>query len=146
MWSEVSLSYLAGIIDGEGSICVDIQRESIKYHRKFDYYTLRLSIVNTDKNLMDWLVKNFNGSYYLRKPKPGYKLCYTYRLYGHDLANLIVACIPYLIIKKPHADLVNKFRATVGKTGNRNVTPELIAQRKEIYFAIKDLNKTGDHK
>lgn len=144
MWTTEQLSYFAGIIDGEGSICVDLQRASEKFGRKHDYYTLRLSIVNTNKELMEWLVKNFSGSYYQRRPKAGYKICYTYRIYGHKLADLIVACIPYLIVKRPHAEIVNKFRTTVGKTG-WNVSQEIVNYREQLYLEIKKLNKTGDH-
>jgi len=144
MWTVEQLSYLAGIIDGEGSICVDLQRANPKYGRKHDYFTLRLSIVNTDKNLMDWLVTNFQGTYYQRKPLPGYKICYTYRIYGHKLADLIVACLPYFIIKKPHAEIVNKFRTTVGKTGWA-ITQDVVDYRESLYLELKKLNKVGDH-
>lgn len=143
MWINENLAYLAGIIDGEGSICVDLQRAGGS--RKHDYYTLRLSIVNTDKNLMEWLVKNFQGTYYQRTPKPGYKICYTYRIYGHKLAELIEACYPYFIIKKPHADIIRQFRKTIGKTG-WNITQEVVEDRKRLYFAVKEINKVGDHK
>lgn len=145
MWTNEQLSYLAGIIDGEGSICVDLQRANGKA-RKHDYYCLRLSIVNTNKELMDWLKQTFEGNYYAQKKHAGKKQCYTYRLFGDKLLNVIIACLPYFIIKRQQAELVQEFRKTVmGKT-NWNIPKEVLNLRYQMYLKSKDLNKTGDHK
>lgn len=145
MWTNEQLSYLAGIIDGEGSICVELQRANGK-QRKHDYYTLRLSIVNTNKELMDWLVKTFEGNYYAQTKYEGKKQCYTYRLFGTKLLNVILACLPYFIIKRPQAELVQEFRKTVlGKTC-WNIPKEILELRHTMYLRSKELNKTGDHK
>jgi hypothetical protein len=145
MWTNEQLSYLAGIIDGEGSICVDLQRANGK-QRKHDYYCLRLSIVNTNKELMEWLVNTFEGNFYAQTKYEGKKQCYTYRLFGDKLLNVVISCLPYFIIKKPQAELVQEFRKTVlGKT-NWNIPKEVLDLRYQMYLKSKQLNKTGDHK
>ena len=42
--------YLAAIIDGEGSLAIDIQNP-IKDDRKTDYYSIRIITVNTSLDL-----------------------------------------------------------------------------------------------
>ena len=144
MWTSEQLSYMAGIIDGEGSISVDLQRANGKA-RKHDYYSLRLCVVNTNKELMDWLVKTFGGSYYAKAKHERRKECFTYRLFGENLLNVIIACYPYFIIKKPQADLAIEFRKTVlGKTC-WNIPQEILDYRHSLYLKSKELNKVGDH-
>ena len=55
------LAYLAGIIDGEGSIM--IWKSNIDAKRR-GQFNLRVNISSTDKCLMDWLVKNFGNIYH----------------------------------------------------------------------------------
>ena len=54
------LIYLAGIIDGEGSI--GIEHLSPCKNRKKSYYVCRLCVINTDEKLIIWIKDNFGGS------------------------------------------------------------------------------------
>jgi len=91
------LAYLAGLLDGEGSIGF------IKKIRP------RVSVYNTDRKVMDWLVENVGGkvgqdSARGRVPCMRWSLDAARNVYG-----LCKAVLPYLIIKKHKAEEVMKF-------------------------------------
>jgi len=133
----VKRSYLAGIIDGEGSI--GIEHLSPCKNRKKDYYACRLTVINTSKELMDLLKYHFKGQYDQRKLIPGHKPCYRWHVFGQDLEYALQELLPYLFIKREQALLVLRYRETVGKTG-WNVSDEVLAQRKELWLSCKQLN------
>lgn len=141
MWSIRQLAYLAGIIDGEGSI--GIEKLSPYKSRKKTYYAARLCIINTDIALIHWLKENFTGgSWNERKVLPHQKRCYRWHIFGTNLERLLIAVRPYLIIKTKQADCVIQFRKTVSKT-NRSISEETSAEQFGWYDACRIFNKTG---
>jgi len=91
------LGYVAGIIDGEGSI-------------RFLKGRPNITVYNTEEQLMRWLVFNIGGNYRVgdkrgRLPVWEWNIgsvmnCYT----------LCVALLPHLIIKKENAEAVIKYK------------------------------------
>jgi hypothetical protein len=144
MWSNEILAYFAGLFDGEGHLSIEKQRPN-GTQRKKDYYTLRLVIVNTNFTVIDWCVFHFKGSFTLNKKIEGHKQVYKFVLFGSKLFDVLIACYPYIIIKKPIIDIAFKFRETVGKTG-WHVSDETLAIRKDLWAQAKIINKPGDHK
>ncbi len=136
-------AYVAGIFDGEGHLSIEKQSANGK-ERKHDYYTLRIVIANTNLELIDWLVTKFNGSKQKCKKYEGYKQGYKFLLFGEKLFGFLVNIYPYLIVKKPIADVAFEFRKTVGKTG-WYVSKETLAIRHDLYLKAKQINKPGDH-
>jgi hypothetical protein len=143
MWSNEQLAYFAGIFDGEGHLSIELQRAE-KTCRKKDYYTLRMIIANTNLEVIEWLVKHFGGSFQKCKKLEGCRQGYKVIFHGCKLFEPLLACYPYLIIKRPIADVAIEFRKTVGKTGWK-VSEETLAQRQKLYLAAKIINKKGDH-
>lgn len=141
MWDVKTLSYMAGIFDGEGSVNIEVlsPRENRKYH----YYNLRIIVINTNLDLMNWIVSNFGGKYSLRKRIPGRKTCYRWAKCSREAAYIIEQCLPYLIIKKPHALIFIEFMKTMGKTG-WFVSEETRNRRQFLYQEIRKLNKVGE--
>ena len=141
MWSIRQLAYLAGIIDGEGSI--GIEKLSPTATRKKTYYIARLCIINTDISLIHWINDNFSdGSWHERKVPLNHKRCYRWHIFGKNLEFLLKALLPYLIIKQQHAKIVLEFRKTTGKTGKK-ITDEISQEQFGWYEACKILNKQG---
>lgn len=136
-------AYVAGIFDGEGHLSIEKQSAN-GIQRKHDYYTLRIVIANTNLQLIDWLVTKFNGSKQISKKVEGHKQVYKFVLFGDKLFDLLVNMYPYMIIKKPIADVAFEFRKTVGKTG-WHVSKETLAIRHDLYLKAKQINKPGDH-
>lgn len=141
MKSIANLSYLAGIIDGEGSI--GIEHLSPTKNRSKSYYVCRLTVINTSKKLMDRLVETFGGQYDIRKKIDGRKLCYRWHIFGKDLEKVLNEIMPYLFLKNDRAELLLKYRTTVGKTGWL-VSDEVLSIRKELWLQCKHLNTVGD--
>jgi len=144
------LIYLAAIIDGEGSIGVELSSPcTIKrngkevWQRKKNYYICRVAVINTNTGLLDWIKENFKGSISTHnKGAANRKPCYRWQLFGKDQKAFLEKIIPFLFIKKKQAELVLKLRNTVGKTG-RLLTDEVLEKRRQIWLKCKELNKLG---
>ena len=93
------LAYLAGIIDGEGSISF------VKSTGSWKGTAVRVSVKNTDLKLIRWLKDNFGGyiqeDRYGLKEHPNWKIRYKW---GTDatleVLELLKRVFPYLVIKK----------------------------------------------
>ncbi len=141
MWTIEQLNYFAGILDGEGSIA--IEKMSPCKARPYHYFTPRLCIINTNNDLIEWLIKNFGGSRNTRTKIKGRRPCYRWHVFGQDLERILRAVFPYMIVKRQLVILVLEFRDTVGKTG-WNVTEEIRNKREQLYLRSRELNKIGE--
>lgn len=134
------LVYLAAILDGEGSVQIEIQSQSERFSRKTNYYSIRLLVTNTYKPLMDWLESNFGGKLSARKDIPNRKRCYKWNLCSFKAAELLKRCRPFMMEKRRHADLLIEFMETKPK-GTWNLTPEIQERRKYLYEKLKKYNR-----
>ena len=103
--SKTQASYLAGIIEGEGTITI------VKSARLIGDLTPSLSVANTNKDLIDWLLNNVGGRVMSSQPKnKNYKLKYNWITSSVlDVSVIIKMVYPYLIIKKSNAKKVLAF-------------------------------------
>lgn len=141
MFSVTEIAYLAGIIDGEGSFSIATAAQK---HNSFGcHYIAQCNIINTNKDLMDWIIKKFGGHLYLRKKvKSFHKDNYALRIITKDLENIIKLTLPYLIVKRQHAEVVLKFRQTFdGKRSS--LSEEIYKVRSECFKQLKHLNSIG---
>lgn len=141
--SAFKIAYLAGLLDGEGSIC--ILRGSHKETEErvwFEKYTLRLSITNTDLFLLEWVRKNFGGSIHPRKEvNVRWKKAWIWYCGGKTAESIIRKCLRFCISKKEQAKIALTFRVTF--KGNRTayrIPSNILKERAEAYQAIKNLN------
>lgn len=141
LWTIEKLSYLAGIIDGEGSISIEIQSQSIRWDRKCDYYSLRLLVINTNLPLLNWIQENFGGTIRQRPDVPNRRRCYRWNICSHNAAEILKACQPYMIVKKDHTEVFIKFAETMTKA-NVRLSDEMLSYRKKLYHQLKHINKT----
>ena len=134
-------SYLAGMIDGEGCITVtkgcrywqSASGEKIKYPA----YCLQITIVNNSLALMKFLISHFGGTYYYHvrknpKAKPGFIWMPKGR---KNRENLLLAIIPYLVIKVEQAKLALEFLRMNGE-----INP---IKREEMHQRFQVLNRKG---
>ena len=141
------LGYIAGVIDGEGSISI------IKASTKYNFsYQLRLIVTNTDYRMMKWLKDTIGyGSIYERKRgqfKPHWSNVYTYAITATKAKNLLVLIYPYLVIKKEQADIAIEFTKTVLAQKNniygcKGLKESILNKRKELKSRINFLNRRG---
>jgi hypothetical protein len=109
--SEIDLAYIAGLIDGEG--CMKIHTHKQQKNGKVYYgYTYRISISNTDKNVLCWVHKTIGMGNLLNQPNRQKNHKYSYRL---EIAGKtqILMFLPYVIIylKIKRDDAYKLFRA-----------------------------------
>lgn len=121
--------YLAGIVDGEGTICANKRAQGD--------FQLQVAIYNTSLYLMKWLVKNVGGKYYVRSligygGKPGRTQYMWFPSGKKNREKFLLAILPYILLKREQAILALDFlRLPYG-------SPE---KRQEIADKIRALNR-----
>jgi hypothetical protein len=134
--------YTAGLFDGEGSIIVRLLRKPGKDIARF--HNLSLSITSTDRPVIDWLQANFGGRVGAHHGNERQRDAWKWQLLSRHAEAFLQAVRPYLIIKRPQADLALELRETMGLPGGApSITPQLFAERERIRQAIKALNRRG---
>lgn len=136
---DVKLSYLAGIVDGEGTIAVTKQSER--------WYQIRLHVKNTSEPLMDYLKANYAGKKigpYNHKQENG-KDVFRWQCDGQEAIKLIEQIEQYLIVKQPQAELALDAWSDTFKINyhNRGMPNFAIEKREYYYHEMKKLNMRG---
>ncbi len=138
------LAYLAGLIDGEGTIGL-----YLKNKRKD--FSLRVSVYGTEEVLMDWLLLNIGGSVNRvgRRRNPNYKQEYSWYVSSSNACELLKMVLPYLVIKLAKARLVieaweNRCPTPRGERLS-GVSPEIIQMRKDYIERFKTITKIKSH-
>lgn len=144
MASETELAYVAGLLDGEGTIAIAKQKpnsgsKSIKY-------ILKIHITNTHLGVLLQCQKQFGGyicsktHYYYRR-----KACYEWVLLVSKAKEFLKAILPYLVIKKEQAELGLSFLET--RTAcfdrRRGLSKEELNLRESYYLRMKQINQRG---
>jgi hypothetical protein len=104
--TEAERGYLAGIIDGEGTISFS---RCMGNGKNRNSYRLLLSVSNTDQRLILWLHERFGGTRF--ESRTSGKSPRKRRLYGWTIITnkAIVMCreiAPYLVIKREQAEMM----------------------------------------
>ena len=146
MSDKAKYGYLAGIVDGEGTITIG--RSEYVAHRKAEgsrparqYNSLgfhvKVSVKNTDLRLMKWLKNRFGGEYYDAKSKnPSWKDSYVWHHAAESKQEFLLAILPYLIIKREQALVALEFL----RIDSQVRCPE---KRQALYEKIVTLNQRG---
>jgi hypothetical protein len=140
---ENKLSYLAGLIDGEGSICISTAlrwfwTNAAKTSRKqYHTYQLFVSVTNKSEKLMKWLVRNFGGKYYPKKRKDVVKWAQAWDWQIRGKANkerLLLGVMPYLVVKQEQAKIALEYL----RLGDNS-----IEKREKLRLKMAPLNRRG---
>lgn len=146
-YSDTTLAYMAGIIDGEGALT---SGSYTKGPNGDPHYTTYLIISSTDEILIDWLVSTFGSKKYTytRKQTPtnSLKQVYKWQCTGDLLMHICELTYPYIIIKKRQIEIVMemirssklKFYA-VGQRGPR-IHPEVSELRAKLVSELRSLH------
>lgn len=116
---ETEKAYLAGIIDGEGSISIGITkriRKGVVYRNHY----LRLQVTNTDSALIQWLNK-LGGSTAERKLRADYptaRVVYSWNKQCRQAGEVLEQVYPYLITKRKQAEAGLFFQSKRKRRGN----------------------------
>lgn len=153
LYDPIKLSYLAGIVDGEGCFCIGKLGER-HYHRcKSPKYQAQLRICNTKIELMEWIEANFSNlnnqikhmRRFMRKEHKVYdRVIYEWIVSGHRLLDISKQLLPYLVIKRKQCENIIRFRETFDLVNHYGSTkfiePEKLLIREECYLLNRELN------
>ncbi|MGI0036212.1 MAG: LAGLIDADG family homing endonuclease [Nitrososphaera sp.] len=136
---DTNYAWLAGIIDGEGSIFISKTRvpENIRGFQ----YRAQMSITNTDEELIMQVNKiaNVGSIFRCRERRKEWKDRFIFSLNASGMRELLPRVIPYLVLKKRIAIKTIEFLSYM-RAGKRGEYPQRVY---ELYEEIKFLNQKG---
>ena len=139
--TEAEKGYIAGFLDGEGSICI--------HKHNTIHYRLSIIFYNSHKGVIDWLekklgYKSIKRSIDKRRDKLHTKDNYAvYIRKNSDSLNFLKDCLNYLIVKKKQAKNAIEFLEAVLNRVSFQYTNDLIKKLKKHSELNKQLNR-GD--
>jgi len=143
MKQMITRRYLAGLLDGEGYFGI-----MNKYTASRRYYTPAIKMTLTTPDIIKELVIKFEGNVYVRKfPGKNQKdaWCWDNKTWK-QVAKVLDYVYPYLIIKRPQAEILKEFLTTKSNKqnyGSSGIPPEIMERRKKLYQLIRKLNYRG---
>ena len=140
--ADLSLQYIAGIVDGEGTIDINRRRPSHCNRLKSEEYCLRVGVVNTYLPLMHLLKAQFGGSLSSRQPQLNHKVCYSWALVSKQAETFLSLVAPYLVVKRAQAELGLEFRRSRTNTASTKLGTSIgeTTLRESFYLAMRKLN------
>lgn len=125
-------AYLAGFVDGEGSIIL---------HRSRDRTAMRIAITNTNKGVIDWIQTITGvGNIVEKKSKNAkHKDCYIWLCNSQSAEDVLIQILPYLKIKIQQAELAINLQQNL-RIPNMRYSREW---QLEYYLQMRELNKRG---
>ncbi|SRR5712691_9516186 len=138
--TPVQCAYIAGIIDGEGAICIAANNTVS--------YVPRINVGTVSKSLTDYLLRVFGGKVCPKRQKnPRAKDQWHWYLNGAEAIQLLTEIADYLVIKQLQARLVlavSRFHSFTGKHARGiSWTVQESAQAKEAKATLHRLNVRG---
>ena len=150
-------AWLAGFIDGEGTIGLQRRKVKLKSGRHVFQFLPKMSVANTDLATIKFIAKITNGS---RSSWPkqrktnsivqgksviGYKQCYCVQWAAERARILLRELLPFLRTKKKQAQLVlscpKGSKGTVkGSKSRDQLNDKTRAKQEDIYWKIRKLN------
>lgn len=141
-------AYIAGFVDGEGTIRVRISRRdgrdsnlSHGWHWQFEIFNTNLKVLEI---IQEWTGV---GAIYGREPRIfGHKESYQWSVFSLKALYVLQQIVPYLIVKKRRAELIVSLDAIrqSRKKGNRVFyTDEDLIIISRLFEEIKRENETG---
>ena len=126
----LTLQYIAGFFDGEGSITVTRD------------LSLQVVVSQNDEAILQAIAQYMGtGKVSAIKTRRGHKQCYSLRWCGAKAASVLSSLLPYLILKHERAMLAIQMQSLISPRGvEKPVDPEKWAKRESIAERIKDLN------
>lgn len=141
MLSDTEKAYVAGIVDGEGTL--QIQTHRVKTKSRLGYLiTGHVQIPNTDKKLIDWILLKYpNATSWHKNPRKkehseSWVVVITKQ---RDIISFLDDVYPYLIIKKEHAEILKSF--CVSRLSHRYGA--YTSEEQEMQQYMKIINRKG---
>lgn len=139
--TKEELAYIAGLVDGEGSIGI------YEYKSKYKNYGLNLVINMCDIEAIALVKEIYGGHLMTIPPKGNNRLQYRLKLGRKETYVCLMEILPYLRVKKKQAEIALKFKETVrgyNKLGRGRKLPiSVLKERKIMINSIKELKRVS---
>ena len=137
---RTDLAYLAGILDGEGSISIHKHKDKSSH---LGYcYQLVINVANTNEWLINWIHLSFGGWIYKKRMiSRHYKQVYLWSASSLQAKTLLELVLPYLRIKKPQAEIALQFQSKKQhNSGGKTKSSEAYAVEEAERILIQSYN------
>ena len=140
----ISLDYIAGFVDGEGCITLTKRIKRRKNGRDYVEYQPVMVVSNTNKQILEEIKRQISGSIVTHNTKALHKKSYALRLANRQCYKAMNALKDYLIVKKPQALLILKFKEIIdsleyGDLQNKSTIEKL----DKLINEFRKLNRRG---
>lgn len=127
-------SYFAGLIDGEGSIYISQtgNRTAAGLQKNFGLY---VTITNTSRPLIDWLISTFGGTEKEAAKSPRRRRKWVWAICQHRAGPYLRNALPYLIIKKKQALLAIQF---LEERAKRRINSPVTSEDVVLWLSFKE--------
>jgi len=137
------LAYTAGIMDGEGSI--SIARKPNKKVKRGYSLGLVVTVNNTEQWLTEWLKMQYGGVVCLAKRgNKTEKPLWVWRIVAREASEFLKLVLPYLTIRRPHAENAIKFQEYRKLRGKRQATEQQDAVEEAYRILLKRRRGASD--
>jgi hypothetical protein len=147
--TETDCAYMAGLLDGEGSIRIRMHmQETKKIGRGYQIKTqASIHIANCDISVLKWAEDRFGGRISGRPALRERKTpLYDWSCSTQQAAQVLQQILPYLIIKREQANIYLEFMSTMKLYGYFGVPEEVFAKRLELINKIIPFHKKGKNR
>lgn len=128
---ETKYAYLAGLIDGEGTIGA--------WRNPRGYYPPMICIEMTHEPTILWLQENFGGNVQQNDKKNSkHKTSWKWQIHATAIREHLPLTLPYMITKKAQAEIVIEL-LSLRKRGNAHTT----SGQEELVAQLRGLNRRG---
>ena len=146
MIEPVTLAYIAGIIDGEGTVFISKGRPG--KDRATPAYVACVRVGNTDKRLIEFLHSTFGvgGVYERPMTNAKWKICWLWAVTGPASGRVARAIRPYVRLKGAQLDLLLEYLdgfQSFELNGRNGVSDEELNRRESLRQKIRELNRKG---
>jgi hypothetical protein len=132
------LAYIAGVIDGEGTI-------GIYRLGSTGYYQMKVCISNCSRPLLEWVRERVGGALVrVAKATPKKREAWQLVISQYQAAPLLLECRGYLQVKRAQADLAVRYMEEYEPArGRASPTEQQVARRRWYWDETRRLNRRG---
>jgi hypothetical protein len=145
-------AYLAGLIDGDGSICVSVHDRNTRKGPS-RRYALTIELAMCSEPVIRWVAENFGGNIRSQRSRTNRKY-WHWRLFNDTAVEVLKLVYPYLVEKKRQAALAFKFRELLKQTAwtrgshRTSLRDELIEEMRSLNYrpprkAVETVREAG---
>lgn len=140
--SQIDAAYIAGFIDGEGSIAIHRQRN--KNTRTGYAYRSGMRVANTDGRVVRWMadVTGIGSVHSQQAVMRNSRLVWNWSLWSEDAADLLKCLWPLLRVKQQQASLLILFQQRIRGCGG-SLSADEWRFREQCYHESRRMNHRG---